>query len=171
MSTKILGIVGVVAIGIFAAAFVMRTPDTPEPAAVTEVATSTVAEATPAPATTTATTTTPKPAQKPATTPSPAPKPTPTPKPTPAPTPTPTPAPAQGYTLAQVAVHNSSSSCWSAINGKVYDLTSWINQHPGGKSAILSLCGKDGSAAYNDQHGGQRRPANELAGFYLAPLI
>ena len=67
------------------------------------------------------------------------------------------------YTLAQVQTHNNSSSCWSAIGNNVYDLTSWINQHPGGKQAILSLCGKDGTAAFEGQHGGQRRPENELA--------
>ena len=78
---------------------------------------------------------------------------------------------ASGYTMAQVAKHTSASSCWSAINGNVYDLTSWVNQHPGGAQAILSICGIDGSAAFNDQHGGQRRPANELAGFKIGPLV
>lgn len=68
-----------------------------------------------------------------------------------------------GYTLADVAKHASQSSCWSAINGTVYDLTSWISKHPGGESAILSICGKDGSAAFNNQHGGQRKPEQELA--------
>jgi len=76
----------------------------------------------------------------------------------------------KSYTLAQVAQHNSSSSCWSAINGKVYDLTSWIGQHPGGQQAILIICGKDGSSAFNDQHGGQSRPVNELAGFAIGAL-
>ncbi len=167
MSTKILGLAGLLAVAIFAAAFIMRTPDTAPVSGIPGlVATTVVADATPAPATATASTT--KPISNPTTKPSP----TPTPKPTPTPTPTPAPTPTtQGYTLAQVSAHNNSSSCWSAINGKVYDLTSWISKHPGGKGAILSLCGKDGSAAYNDQHGGQRRPANELAGFYLAPLI
>ena len=84
-------------------------------------------------------------------------------------TPVTTPVPA-GYTLADVAKHNSASSCWSAINGNVYDLTSWIDQHPGGPEAILSICGIDGSSAFNDQHGGERRPANELAGFLIGPL-
>ena len=74
------------------------------------------------------------------------------------------------YTLAQVSAHNNATSCWSAINGKVYDLTSWINQHPGGPKAILSICGTDGSSAFNDQHGGQSRPANELAGFSIGTL-
>jgi cytochrome b involved in lipid metabolism len=75
-----------------------------------------------------------------------------------------------GYTLSQVVVHNNQSSCWTAINGKVYDVTSWINQHPGGSGAILSLCGKDGSASFSAQHGGQARPANELANFYIGEL-
>ncbi len=90
-----------------------------------------------------------------------------TPGTTPTPTPVPTPT---SYTLAQVATHSSAASCWAAINGKVYNLTSWIRQHPGGQTAILSLCGTDGSAAFNGQHGGQARPASELAGFFLAPL-
>ncbi len=72
--------------------------------------------------------------------------------------------------MAQVAQHNNASSCWAVINGNVYDLTQWINQHPGGPQRILMLCGTDGSAAFNGQHGGQRRPASELAGFILGPL-
>ncbi len=86
-------------------------------------------------------------------------------------TPTPTPIPtASRYTMAKVATHNSGASCWTAINGNVYDVTNWINQHPGGPQAILSLCGKDGSDAFNGQHGGQPRPAAELASFLLGPL-
>jgi cytochrome b involved in lipid metabolism len=75
-----------------------------------------------------------------------------------------------GYTLAEVATHKDASSCWSAINGKVYDLTAWINQHPGGPQRILSICGKDGSSAFNGQHSGQARPADELANFYKGDL-
>ena len=86
-------------------------------------------------------------------------------------TPTPPVKAPDTYTLADVAMHNTGTSCWSTINGGVYDLTSWINQHPGGPEAILSICGKDGSAAFNDQHGGQRRPANELAGFQIGTLV
>lgn len=77
---------------------------------------------------------------------------------------------AENYTLAQVATHNNASSCWAAINGKVYNLTSWINQHPGGPERILSICGKDGSALFNGQHSGEARPETMLAGFYLGPL-
>jgi len=79
-------------------------------------------------------------------------------------------APSGSYTLAQVATHNNASSCWTAINGNVYDVTTWINQHPGGRAPILSLCGTDGSAAFNGQHGGQARPAAELATFKIGTL-
>lgn len=113
-------------------------------------------------------------APDPVVTPKPMPAPTPKPVPTPMPTPTPTPAPAptspKSYTMAEVAKHGSPSNCWSAINGGVYNLTSWIDQHPGGSDDIISMCGTDASSAYNSQHGGQRRPANELAGFKIGVL-
>ncbi|MEK9208741.1 MAG: cytochrome b5 domain-containing protein, partial [Patescibacteria group bacterium] len=83
---------------------------------------------------------------------------------------TPTPLPAGNYTMAQVAAHNSRSSCWTAINGAVYDVTSFFNAHSGGAGTIEMLCGIDGSALYNGQHGGARKPANELAGFKIGVL-
>ncbi|HJV33290.1 MAG TPA: cytochrome b5-like heme/steroid binding domain-containing protein [Patescibacteria group bacterium] len=77
---------------------------------------------------------------------------------------------AASYAMADVAKHKNASSCWTAIDGAVYDLTSFIGRHPGGPGAILALCGVDGSAAFNAQHGGQRRPARELAGFKIGTL-
>lgn len=74
------------------------------------------------------------------------------------------------YTMVKVAQHNSASSCWAVVNGNVYDLTKWIDQHPGGQAVILAMCGTDSSDAFNGQHAGARRPANELAGFLLGPL-
>lgn len=90
--------------------------------------------------------------------------------PTPKPTPKPVSTGPKTYTMAEVQTANSASKCWSVINGNVYNLTSWINQHPGGSAAILSLCGHDGSASFNGQHGGQQRPANELSGFQIGVL-
>jgi cytochrome b involved in lipid metabolism len=72
--------------------------------------------------------------------------------------------------MAQVATHAGRSSCWTAIEGQVYDLTQWIGEHPGVQQAILGLCGKDGTAEFDYQHGGQSRPARELASFLLGPL-
>ena len=90
-----------------------------------------------------------------------------TPTPVVSATPTPTIA---GYTMEQVKANNTSQKCWSAINGQVYDLTTWISSHPGGAGAISSLCGTDGTSAYINQHKGQTQPASRLAGYLLGPL-
>lgn len=74
------------------------------------------------------------------------------------------------YTLTQVAQHGSSTSCWSTINGKVYDLTNWIDQHPGGPEHILAICGKDGSSDFNQQHGGDAQVESILQQFYIGTL-
>ena len=74
------------------------------------------------------------------------------------------------YSMTEVATHNNKSDCWTTINGGVYNVTSWISQHPGGEQAIIGLCGIDGSGAFNGQHGGQSRPESELATFKIGTL-
>ena len=78
---------------------------------------------------------------------------------------------AAGYTLEKVKANASATSCWSVIKGNVYDLTKWIGSHPGGESAILSLCGVDGSAAFASQHEGKSKPESRLSGYLLGPLV
>jgi cytochrome b involved in lipid metabolism len=91
--------------------------------------------------------------------------------PSPASTPTASAAPAvTGYTLSQVASNNRSASCWSIIDGSVYNLTNWIASHPGGSSAITSLCGVDGTASFKAKHGSQSNPAQRLSMYLLGPL-
>ncbi len=53
--------------------------------------------------------------------------------------------------LATISQHNSGSDCWTALNGKVYNLTSYIAQHPGG-SAMNVICGIDGTQIMSGQH-------------------
>jgi cytochrome b involved in lipid metabolism len=91
----------------------------------------------------------------------------------PATEPTPTPsatAQAGSFSAAEVAKHNSATNCWSVVNGKVYDLTSYVSSHPGGSSVIKAICGKDGTAAFSGQHAGQRQPTGELASFQIGTL-
>ena len=92
---------------------------------------------------------------------------------TPAVTPTATPTPSattSGYTMAQVAANNSAKSCWAVIEGSVYNLTNWINSHPGGTGAIISLCGTEATSSFNAQHANQSRPSSRLSGYLLGPL-
>lgn len=74
------------------------------------------------------------------------------------------------YTMADVATHKDATSCYSVISGKVYDLTMWVNMHPGGRSAILSICGIDGTQKFMDQHHGAKRQMDILARFYIGNL-
>jgi cytochrome b involved in lipid metabolism len=91
--------------------------------------------------------------------------------PTPTQTPTPTPvATTAGYTMAQVSANNSAKSCWAVIEGSVYNLTAWINSHPGGTGAILSLCGTEATSSFKAQHANQSRPSSRLSGYLLGPL-
>lgn len=78
--------------------------------------------------------------------------------------------PAGGITMEEVATHSTRTDCWSVINGGVYDLTSWVPQHPGGEQAILGLCGTDGSARFNGQHAGGQSQLAILAGFKIGEI-
>jgi len=90
--------------------------------------------------------------------------------PTPSPTPTAEVTTQAGYTMDKVRENNSASSCWSIISGNVYDLTKWISSHPGGRSAITGICGRDGTSSFNGRHRGDGGPASVLTGYLLGPL-
>ncbi len=75
------------------------------------------------------------------------------------------------FTMAEVALHADATSCYSVVNGSVYDLTNWITKHPGGQQAIKGLCGKDGTSAFTGKHGGQQKPETTLAGFEIGVLV
>jgi cytochrome b involved in lipid metabolism len=51
------------------------------------------------------------------------------------------------FSMSDVAKHNNENDCWIVIDGKVYDVTSYIESHPGGK-IMANFCGQDGSAAF-----------------------
>jgi cytochrome b involved in lipid metabolism len=72
--------------------------------------------------------------------------------------------------MVQVATHKDAASCWTAIDGNVYDLTTWIPQHPGGEAAIESICGIDGTSAFHGQHDDAKRQADILATFKIGTL-
>ena len=43
---------------------------------------------------------------------------------------------------ADVLAHNSRESCWVVIDDQAYDLTSYLDVHPGGSSIILKYAGR-----------------------------
>ncbi|KAE8552582.1 hypothetical protein TMatcc_008049 [Talaromyces marneffei ATCC 18224] len=67
-----------------------------------------------------------------------------------------------------IALHSDSSDCWIIVNGKVWDVTNFLVNHPGGADVIFCHAGKDASFAYNQVHDpnllGQTLPSTCLKG-------
>ncbi|KAL9242320.1 hypothetical protein vseg_016333 [Gypsophila vaccaria] len=59
----------------------------------------------------------------------------------------------QKYTKTDVSLHNKRTDCWVIIKDKVYDVTSYVEEHPGG-DAILTNAGGDATEGFfGPQHG------------------
>ncbi|CAE7826660.1 Cyt-b5 [Symbiodinium necroappetens] len=65
--------------------------------------------------------------------------------------------------LSEVNRHCTPENCWVALNGKVYDLSEFMDRHPGGPTTILAWAGKDASKFFNEIHKGVKIDA------YLRP--
>ena len=82
---------------------------------------------------------------------------------------------AKTYTLSEVARHASKDDCWAIISDDVYDLTEFINRHPGGDE-ILRACGTDATTLFNSrqtqdgQWVGSGTPHSQAAQEQLAKL-
>lgn len=73
----------------------------------------------------------------------------------------------------ELAKHNSANSCWLLISGKIYDVTTFLNQHPGNASTILPTCGTDATAAYASRGGTGSHSSSAtamLADYYIGNL-
>ena len=88
------------------------------------------------------------------------------------------PAPAQKpvstnlpLTLDEVKKRNSADDCWSIIDGNVYDLTNWVESHPGGNERITAICGKDGTSSFLGKHSNSNSAKSQLNRFELGKLV
>lgn len=50
----------------------------------------------------------------------------------------------------EAAKHTTSDSCWLMIDGYVYDVTSFLDDHPGGGELLLNAAGKDATDDFED---------------------
>lgn len=41
----------------------------------------------------------------------------------------------------EIASHRSTSSCWIVVDSEAYDVTSYLNKHPGGAAVLLKQGG------------------------------
>ena len=53
-------------------------------------------------------------------------------------------------TLEELRKHRNASDCWIAIHGRVFDITKFLPDHPGGGEVISSISGADVTADFED---------------------
>lgn len=80
------------------------------------------------------------------------------------------------YTMEEVAKHDSESSTWFVVNGRVYDSTRYNKEHPGGVSSIVLAAGEDATEEFMSIHSLKAKKLLEdyyigdLEGANVAPL-
>ncbi|XWS72089.1 hypothetical protein CRYUN_Cryun02cG0010700 [Craigia yunnanensis] len=74
----------------------------------------------------------------------------------------------KSYSKTEVSLHNKRTDCWIIIKDKVYDVTSYVEEHPGG-DAILAHAGDDSTEGfYGPQHA--TRVFDMIDDFYIGDL-
>jgi len=56
------------------------------------------------------------------------------------------------YTREEVAKHNKPEDCWIIVKGKVYNVTEFLEEHPGQAAPIIHWAGKDASEGFDRSH-------------------
>uniref|UniRef100_A0A2P2JXS8 Cytochrome b5 heme-binding domain-containing protein n=1 Tax=Rhizophora mucronata TaxID=61149 RepID=A0A2P2JXS8_RHIMU len=69
------------------------------------------------------------------------------------------------FNFEEVATHNIIKDCWVIISGKVYDVTPFMDDHPGGDEVLLSATGKDATNDFEDV--GHSDSARDMMAKYL----
>jgi len=74
---------------------------------------------------------------------------------------------------AEIGKHNNVNDCWLLVGGKIYNVTSYIYQHPGNADTIIPYCGKESSEAFankgaNSPHSSQA--TSLLNSFFIGNL-
>lgn len=75
----------------------------------------------------------------------------------------------------EISKHNSRTDCWLIISNKVYNVTSFLNAHPGGAGVIALFCGKEATLAFStkDLVPGRNHSSTAyslLANYYIGDL-
>ncbi|XP_043301573.1 cytochrome b5-like [Cervus canadensis] len=69
------------------------------------------------------------------------------------------------YTLEEIQKHNHSKSTWLIIHYKVYDLTNFLEEHPGGEEVLREQAGGDATENFEDV--GHSADARELSKTFI----
>uniref|UniRef100_A0A4X1TWF9 Cytochrome b5 n=1 Tax=Sus scrofa TaxID=9823 RepID=A0A4X1TWF9_PIG len=69
------------------------------------------------------------------------------------------------YTLEEIQKHNNSKSTWLILHHKVYDLTKFLEEHPGGEEVLREQAGGDATENFEDV--GHSTDARELSKTFI----
>lgn len=75
------------------------------------------------------------------------------------------------YTWQDVAKHNTAEDCWVSLNGKVYNITNWMDSHPGGKEILQLVAGRDISIAFDCYHPFTNKAREVLPKFEIGTVV
>jgi len=65
--------------------------------------------------------------------------------------------------IEEIAKHNSPSDCWLIIDNKVYDVSNFLNLHPGNPETIIPYCGKEATNAFMTKDKANPKPHSKKA--------
>ncbi|KAI9204656.1 cytochrome b5-like heme/steroid binding domain-containing protein [Polychytrium aggregatum] len=54
------------------------------------------------------------------------------------------------FEWSEVEKHNTRDDCWMVIDGKVYDCSKFLDEHPGGEEVLLEVAGQDATDAFEE---------------------
>ena len=76
-------------------------------------------------------------------------------------------------TWTEVEKHGTLADCWIVIANRVYNVTNFLDRHPGGVNRILPYCGKDATVAFSTKGGEgshSSRADAELTRLYIGDI-
>ncbi|OGK62572.1 hypothetical protein A2334_03655 [Candidatus Roizmanbacteria bacterium RIFOXYB2_FULL_38_10] len=53
--------------------------------------------------------------------------------------------------FGELHMHNMRSDCWIALEGHIYNVSTYFGSHPGGDQELEKYCGKDATQAFQTQ--------------------
>ncbi|KAH7000954.1 hypothetical protein EDB80DRAFT_580435 [Ilyonectria destructans] len=56
----------------------------------------------------------------------------------------------QTFTEKEVAAHKTRDDCWMIIQGQVYDVAKYVDDHPGGADILIDVAGKDATVEFDN---------------------